>query len=184
MKRILLLLIAVVAMVACDKDNNKVWDANAMISLRCAKGARSTESPANPNHLSALEIVKQAEVIIQDWQGYQTRGGFAPAQRDYVNERLLMWSTAIIDPAHGGYQADWIEARNTVLARDLGGIAEYIEDTIAYIPNRVLIAAQKIIKPAYDRGDYDLVYKTFNEAFTFIPITGAEYRALEAKGEN
>lgn len=55
-------------------------------------------------------------------------------------------------------------------------------DTIAYIPNKVGIKAEKNIKEAYANGDYITCYELFKKAYTFYPITGAEWRALKAQG--
>ena len=49
-------------------------------------------------------------------------------------------------------------------------ITDNLNDTIAYVPNEVLEKARKPIEEAFERGDYDAVYRMFNEAFTFLPI--------------
>ena len=40
------------------------------------------------------------------------------------------------------------------------------------------------IKKAYDAGNYDEVYRLFQEVYTAIPITPSEYQKLVEKGEN
>lgn len=162
-----------------DKGNNK-WDPNAMISLR----AQSVRSVRAEGHLTPLEIVEKTTEMqwrLPNEEGKTSRG-FSEPQRDFANERLLMWGTDIIR-FDGKYVADYVEGFDVVLIMDKEGTQQR-GDTIAYIPNRVLRAAAKIIKPAYDSGDYATCYKTFDEAFTFIPITGAEWRALKDKNEN
>ena len=55
-------------------------------------------------------------------------------------------------------------------------------DTVAYIPNAVIQRAEAAIKTAFDAGDYDECMRLFEEAYVFIPTTGAEWRALKAAG--
>lgn len=56
-------------------------------------------------------------------------------------------------------------------------------DTIAYIPNKVVIEAEQKIKAAFDAGDYEECLRLFKEAYVFTPTTGPQWRALKAKGE-
>lgn len=58
-----------------------------------------------------------------------------------------------------------------------------IHDTIGYIPNRVVEQAETAIHSAFEAGDYEECMRLFEQAYIFIPITGAEWRALKAKGE-
>lgn len=177
MKRFLLLGI-VLLLAGCDKEKNSKLDPGAMISIRAAQGGRANAE----GHLSALEIVQKTELI--QWRMPKDRSGergFADSQRDFANERLLMWGTDIIDHA-GRYMPDFVEGFDMVLIMEDSDHQR--SDTIAYIPNGVLRAAKEIIKPAFDRGDYATCYKVFDEAFTFTPITGAEWRALKDAGNN
>ena len=57
-------------------------------------------------------------------------------------------------------------------------------DTIAYVPNAQLEAAEKLVRAAYERGEYDRCYQILEKAYTFIPITGAQWRKLKAKNKN
>lgn len=178
MKKILLLGV-ILLLSSCGKDNdnnNGKWDPNAMISLRAAQSVRAA------GHLTPLEIVEKTlemQWYMPNGEG-KTARGFSEPQRDFTNERLLMWGTDIISQ-NGQYETDFIEGSDMVLI--MGTVLER-GDTIAYIPNSVLRAAAKIIKPAFEAGDYATCYKTFDEAFIFIPITGAEWRALKDKNEN
>ena len=57
-------------------------------------------------------------------------------------------------------------------------------DTIAYVPNAQLEAAEKLVRAAYERGEYDRCYQILEKAYTFIPITGAQWRKLKAENKN
>lgn len=188
MKRLFFLSVIILTMlVSCSKDDNGngKLDPNAMISLRPAPGVKSD---SDPGHLTAKEIVEQTEYI-----GFRniphfgddrpTTRGFADRQRDLVNNRLLMYGTDIIDQ-DGIYTDEFIEGTDFVFVRNLGTGLAPVLDTIAYISNATLRSAEAAIKSAYTKQDYEACYKIFDEAFTFIPITGAEWRALKAAGTN
>ena len=184
MKNLLLLSILFIAFAACssDDENNNVLDSDAMISLRPAAG---TKASTNPEHLSGLEIVKQATGVKlwnKDMNPDNAIGrGFADAQRDTVNVRLLMWGTDIIDQ-DGKYVPDFIEGEDLVLVMHHDNNIDM--DTIGYIKNTTLRTAETQIKEAFEKKDYAKCYEIFDEAFTFLPITGTEWRELKAKNEN
>ena len=56
--------------------------------------------------------------------------------------------------------------------------------SIAYIPNATLRTAETAIRAAYEAKDIEACYTAFNTAYTFTPITGAEWRALKSAGQN
>lgn len=184
---ILAIAAACIAATACDKDNGRLG-ANAMVSLRAAKGVRA-EVVENPEHLSALEIVKLTNDMAfwcpryypDNTQGFYR--GFADVQRDYANERLLMWGTDIIHDETGVIQNMFIGGEDIVLRRATDPVRGMV-DTIAYIPNSTLRAAESAVREAYAKKDYTAVYKLFDTAFTFTPITGDEWRELKRQGLN
>jgi len=59
-----------------------------------------------------------------------------------------------------------------------------ISDTIAYIPNSTLIKGLSKIESAYFDGNYDECTRLFQTEFTFIPISGYEWRKLKAENNN
>lgn len=193
MRQILLfagLIAMLLAASSCEDKNDGRLDPNAKISLRAAKNTPKTADAATraEEHLSAREIVERAHTIaftnkryIPDSKGI-TRG-FAENQRDIANERLLMYGTDIISYPQGELNNNFIGAEDVVI-QGLVNLELSILDTIAYIPDATLRAAEIAVKEAYAREDYTAVYKLFDSAFTFLPITGAEWRELKAKGQN
>lgn len=173
---------------SCEKGSKgQLLDPNAMISIRPAAGVPSGKAETNPEHWSAERIVRQVNGIyfqnnILD-PGATYGRGFGPQQRDLENMRLLMFGTDIIDQG-GYYVTSFIEGENVLLVYIIPSVIAPLIDTVAYVPNSVLRKAQVEIKAAYDAGDYTTCYSLFDKAFTFIPITGAEWLALKAKGEN
>jgi len=170
---------------SCD---NKVitgqLDPNAMINIRPGSpifaqnnaGLRSI----NAGHLSALEIVKQTTNLMYTYQGDPWARGFSEPQRDTITPMLKMWGTDIID-FDGNYMPKFIESENCILQRIINANKpNMVIDTIAYIPNAVLRAAEARIKQAFAREDYTTCYHVFDSAFVFIPITGSEWETLKA----
>ena len=164
------------------KPDLKSWKSNSM------KVKSSVE------YLSSAEIVKQTTVIHFTTTLYGKPASatrmFDPAQRDTVSAvpMLKMWGTDVIKE-DGTIEVGFIEAKDLVLeiwhGWDKGfPFSQCKIDTIAYIPNSVLRAAETAIKQAYNTKDNETVYRLFNEAFTFRPTTGAEYKALKLQGLN
>lgn len=196
MKQIVLLagVAIMLAATGCDDKNkgNGRLDPSAMVSLRYAKTAPQTSATTQESradgHLTAREIVDQAnDICFTNKRLYpdldQTSRGFSDAQKDYVNERLLMWGSDIINPETGALTSVFIGGEDMVLRRAVD-IDKDIVDTIAYLSNATLRTAEAAILEAYAREDYTAVYKLFDEAFTFTPITGAEWRELKRQGIN
>lgn len=184
MKKILLLLaVALVAFVGCEDEKNGLMDPSAMISIRPATNTR-TEATPNPERLTALQVVEQAtdlEFWNKEIYGNKAVGiGFTDVNRDIPNVRLLMRGTHIIDQ-DGKYVPDFIEGEDIVLWKYR---SDEDIDTIAYVKNATLRSAEILIKDAYAKQDYEACYALFDEAFTFIPITGAEWRELKDQDKN
>ena len=177
----LILLLAIILFASCEKEpiSKGKLDPNALISIRPAAGVKS--------YLSAKEIVKQtSDMSFYNLKMYSLpiARGFAPAQRDTLNVRLMMWGTDIIDQ-QGLYHPNFIEGKDFVFRKavDLGHYPP-IYDTLAYIPNSVITEAREKIVTAFADSNYTEVYRLFDVAFTFTPITGPEWRALKASGQN
>lgn len=172
---------------SCDnKVTTGQLDPNAMINIRPGSpifaqnnaGLRSI----NSSHLSALEIVKQTTNLKYTFQGNPWGRGFSDPQRDTIAPMLKMWGTDIIS-MDGELVPDFIESSNCILQRIINGDKpNMVIDTIAYIPNAVLRAAETRIKEAFAKEDYTTCYHVFDSAFVFIPINGAEWEVLKAAG--
>lgn len=187
MKKLLFLAILSLAFAACE-DDKFILPAGTTVSIKPAPGAWDSpqkikgEEPTS-QYLSAIEIVRQAVGIsFQNSALFDDRSvdrGFSKEQRDTISDPpcLKMWATDIIS-MFGDYDPTFIGSTDCVLIRALSA---YERDTIGYIPNSVLRAAEVQIKAAYDAQDYESVYQLFDEAFTFYPVTGAEWRALKAE---
>lgn len=176
---IVLVACAVSVFTACRKDDNKgKLDPSAKVYISPAPGVKA--AAANPEHLSAREIVLQARMISwphNDNEEKHYRLGVDDWNRDTVNNRLMLSSTHVIS-YEGELALTFIGAHDMVLV--LLNDELMARDTIAYIPNHTIIEADKAIRAAYAREDYASCYKLFETAFRFIPITGEEWRDLKA----
>lgn len=179
MKR-LVFIVVILAIFGCKKDDKGRLDKDAMISIWPSGATKAMV------HLSNYEIVRQAESLSfysPSFTGPGTRG-FTKDQRDTINTRLLMFGRDIIDQ-FGNYVPEFIEGNDFVIRRNLATPVQTPKwDTIAYIPNSVIQAAKTAIQKAYAEGNFTEVYRVFDEAFTFIPCTAEEWRALKSTQQN
>lgn len=182
MKKMLLMLIIISSLfISCEKETKFKLDPNSTIAITYA--AEATRSDV---HFSAKEIVLQAGSIRfydTSYEAISTRG-FSESQKDTINNRLLMLSTDILDPIGDSIRIlpNFIEGRNVVIIRLNENLST--RDTIAYVPAAVHRKAEKDIYAAFEVGDYEKCMQLFEKAFTFVPITGAEWRALPENNVN
>lgn len=182
MKKLFILLTCIAVLASCSKGNE--WDSDHPININ----VRETLSRADTTDTTARRLTPK-EIVQQTWSiqlhnvdeygiVYEPVRGFSDAQIDTVNWRLKMWSTDIID-FRGNLMDGPLDFLNSY---DVTLIKESCE-VIAYIPNSVLETAREEIISAYNDGDYDRVYDLFDDAYTAIPITQAEYDELVKNGE-
>ena len=193
MKKLFIFLALAAIVTSCKTDEPQAFQIKDtdMISIKPSASAMNAMKvkAVDSEHLSALEIVKQTTLIsFKDIQGSIWGRTFAGEQRDTISPKLLMWATDVITLG-GELQVDgtgFIEATDVVFVRYStdSGDPNNVIDTIAYIPNSVLRTAETAIRAAYESKDIEECYSLFNEAYTFAPITGAEWRALKAEGQN
>ena len=177
MKKVIYLFVVVLLMAACkgNEPQKKVFDSNAMIVIRGQQTqGGSPAQRAMIEGLTDLEIVQKAGNIkyTSNWSSnyYEKKPvtlarTFSEGKKDFKKPALLMQGVDII-----GYDGK----KNFLYKGFLYGydvfITDTLNDTIAYVPNEVLEKARKPIEEAWERGDYDAIYRMFNEAFTFLPI--------------
>jgi hypothetical protein len=189
MKKVLFITLMAIVATACHNDeieSDRFYiSPNAMVYIKPASGVKS----ASADHLTALEIVKQAAMI--EFRNERVFGaqnvdcGFNDLNRDTVSNppRLKRWATDLINynTAQGYHMVkDIIYGENVVFSRLVNGK----RDTIAYTPNSVMRKMEADIIQALAEQDTVLAYQVFNESFTFTPITGPEYRTLMKNGSN
>ena len=176
MRRILILLCVVAVattFASCDKGDK--WR-NGTLAIN----VRESVATKADGHLTPAQIVRKAYSLDMSngIDSFHGRRGWAPEQRDTVNNKLMMYSTDVI-----GIDGELKNGQYSFINTKSAYIVDSNEVVIAYIPSSVLKKAHDDIIEAYNRNDYDAVYKLFNDAYEAIPITQAEYDALVERGE-
>ena len=155
--------------------------------------------------LSPLNITKySAGIISVDTKNQQGNFGLSDDMRDIENSRIKMWSGMIISKRPHKVEGVWGSVQKWMLLddgwisdRDVRLTVGYLQSVttddgvvipagihvVAYIPNAKMDIAQKAIRKAWSEGNNEEVYRLFQEAFTFIPITDKAWKELKAKGE-
>ncbi len=186
MRKILCIVMLVwAALTACKKDDPEPFrlDPDAKVYVKPSANLIQSKSDA---HLTPLEVVKQA-TSLRFYNDISFPGVYGTATwvgKDTISEipALLRWGRDIIYDQTGygdfGIQEEFIYGYDMVICS--GTHPNY--DTLAYIPNSVVTAAREAILEAFANEDEELVYELFQEAFRFIPITGAEYKDLKDQG--
>lgn len=189
MKKILFITVLAAIFAACESNEPKRFEIDPSVTVNI-KGLSQPQKASgvfkvDNVHLSNLEIVKQTFALRFTHNGTEYARGFDEGQRDttHTSPMLKMWGTDIL------YYEELIDGTQTgdvLLApyflEASGCVLETIKgDTIAYIPNAVLRDAESRIKALFNAKDYQPIYKIFNDAYTFIQITGSEYRELESE---
>ncbi len=154
--------------------------------MRDAQDTTATDDPV----LTPREVVEQAITFLftdPETGKIDMPIAIADEQKDYENERIVMWGGMIMNDHHnkeGRLELDdyFFKVRDLrILARLQGDEKE--QRIIAYIPNKRMEEAEVAITKAYNEGRYDDVYRLFQELYTAIPTTTARWQALKAKGE-
>ena len=135
------------------------------------------------------EVVEQAITFLftEPRHGQPDRPlGIDDVQKDYENNRIVMWGGMIMNDDNnkeGRLELNdyFFKVRDLrILARLQGDEKE--ERIIAYIPNKRMEEAEVAITKAYKDGNYDEVYRLFQELYTAVPTTTARWQALKKKG--
>ena len=186
-------MLTVLALTACNgKDKPKgQLKQGAMVyinvkqdGLKAMDGTTSTDEKL----YTPAEVVKEASNFCLDTPEGVINGlnGISDEMKDFENNRIKMWGEQIIN-RDGELVEYFMKCKNVrIIAGNVPGKTNPTVDEgiIAYIPNKVMQEGWIKIKKAYDAGNYEEVYRLFQEVYTAIPITPSEYQKLREKGEN
>lgn len=195
MKRVTytMLLLGAILLTACTPKQapteSKLLDKGAMLYINIRNNAmkvtNATDTTTTDDQIpTPREVVERAGSFM--YKDHKTGKpnmplAIAPEQLDVENERIKMWGEMIVEP-DGTLNDYFIKLRDLrILAPMRDGETE--NPIIAYIPNKRMEEAEVAITKAYNDGNYDEVYRLFQELYTAIPTTTARWQALKAKGE-
>lgn len=195
MKRVTytMLLLGAILLTACTPKQtpteNKLLDKGAMLYINVRnqpmRVTESTDTTTTEDPIpTPREVVDQAMTFMyKDYETGKPNMALAvgPEQKDFENNRIKMWGEMIVE-RDGTLNDYFLKVRDfRILARLQGN--ETKQRIIAYIPNKRMEEAEVAITKAYNEGNYDEVYRLFQELYTAIPTTTARWQALKAKGE-
>lgn len=191
-KVLMMIAVVAVAMTSCKDENNGRLrdDAKIYINGATLKNVRYGKDRT----LTAAEIVRLDSLTLM---ATNERGGdiqfgeyfcFANNNLDTVNNRIAMKAGNLDEIESNVFlgTSKYTHATQFYITKWWYSAEErkLVFDTIAYIPEQQrLEAAEQIIK-LWNTEDWDTLYALFENAFTFVPCTGAEFKELQEKGLN
>ena len=209
-KVFLLSLMACLLLASCEKDK-KGLDPNAKISVTGVRSLTKADAGDIPaGGIDGTGITDSLEFITKyafDCHMVMP-GGLTPSRafgfteddyyllRDLENNKLKFWGSdaissdgQLLGPFVATYTdivvvvAKWPDGTAAMpLGFDMVQHDKITYDTVAYIPKSVVLEARAKITAAFNDGDFDTCYKLFDEAYVFLPTTGAKWRALKQTG--
>ena len=208
MKHIVLLLLLSASLLSCKKEEATTFP-NRLAINGVASLSRSARDPQNLKDTLNRIVKYTLQMLGRDFGAYTFEFG-APGtkswHRDTVNGRFFFWDLFVLSKdkkevgqflkdaqdvvyriernAEGNIWGPSSETNDLYYANQKNPNVIYYTDTVAYTPNSVIRKAREGVEAALAKKDYNLCRKIFDEEIVFIPITGAEYRELQARGEN
>lgn len=193
-----LLLLGAILLTACNpkqEPTQKGLDPSARLYINVRsntmKVTNSTDTTTAEDPIpTPREVVERAGCFMftEPRQGLTDRPlGIDDVQKDYEHERIMMWGGMIMNDFNN--KEGRLELNDYFIKlRDLRILApmkdgETENPIIAYIPNKRMEEAEAAITKAYNEGNYDEVYRLFQELYTAVPTTTARWKALKEKGE-
>ena len=180
--------LTVLALTACNEKPKGQLKQGAMVYINVKeKGLKAMEGDTNTEEklYTPEEVVKEALNFCLDTPEGVINGlnGISDEMKDFENNRIKMWGEQIVD-RDGELVEYFMKCKNVRICNGKYPDKDNHRNIIAYIPNKVMQEGWIKIKKAYDAGNYDEVYRLFQEVYTAIPITPSEYQKLVEKGEN
>lgn len=193
--KLLAVVAVVMAVTACngDKPNGRL-EQGAMLYINVKNGnlksmdVRATDGDNKEGLLTPREIVETATAMVFAHPDGRknTNISILPEQKDVENERIKMWGEQVIHE-DGTLNEYFITLRDVriVAPNKLDKDGKMIPDfnVTGYIPNEVMERAEREIRKEYAAGNYDKVYKLFQDAYTATPINLEMWEALQKEGK-
>lgn len=209
-KLLILSLLAGFILVSCEKDKKNL-DPNSKISVTGVRSlTKADAADVSAEGIAGTGITDSLEFITKyAFDCHMAMpGGLTPSRafgftdedyyllRDLENNKLKFWGSDAIS-SDGLFLGPFVTTNAdmvVVVAKWADGTAamplgfdmmqhdNVTFDTVAYIPNSVVLEARAKITSAFAAGDYDACYKLFDDAYVFLPTTGPKWRALKASG--
>jgi|APDOM4702015191_1054821.scaffolds.fasta_scaffold130552_2 hypothetical protein len=184
MKKFLaVVVLASAALCGCEKEQKGGIDPNSTISIRGKMSLKSTGTPAEVKFVVRYASGFRGFSESDNKAGYGR--GFSDTQRDSVNYLLKWWGVDVVYEDGNGqqhlgnmltdikniYVTAFFDKDGRPINPRSSAIPAFCDyDTIAYIPNEVVMRARKDITAAFAAGNYQRCYQLFDSAYVFVPM--------------
>lgn len=196
-KKLFMALVFTTCLVGCKEDENKVGNYSPIYINGVDAGNKSIQQ-----RRSVHEILTRGTFYLKDTELFESFDGeisvmttgkqFLPWDNniDTINDRLIMDAgNVLFDGQLNWLGGSFLRGRNYYIQYvnlhtdedgnyNGNGVKEWL-DTVGYIPNHVIEEAQIKILDLWKEGKVDEIYKTFQDAFYFIPCTGEEFKSIK-----
>lgn len=186
MKQTLLMLVSILMLASCSNDDN---DSIGRLTLN-GKNTPTLKAATNDpqklmtvheicayesGYINELGTKENFSITLQSDSVGSNYGTLVPASTDFrtdtINDRLIMPSDCLIENGELGY--GWIDRRNVYI--QLVDHEGHSSDTVAYVPNDIIITMGDSIIKLWEQGKIAELNKVFTEAYVFIPCTGKQF---------
>lgn len=197
-KLFFLLAFAVLVFSSCDKEKFEVGS-KAIVKPASLSSNKASDAmrAASTTYEVALNVVKKSDYMlykmpIPEWNyaiANCTHAIFKD-QKDTISEVPTIALPTTLFYANNTFLEVWCNTTDVIFADflynyyDSGKGYVDIYDTLAYIPNAVMQATGETLLKAVQDEDAVTCKKILSDGYKFIPITGAEWRALKKAGQN
>lgn len=187
-RKLFMILVFAACLVGCKEDENKIDNFSPIYIKGVDAGNKSIQQRRSVHEiLTRGNLWLMSRGMFDNFMG--ERGPidwgkqFLPWDNniDTINDRLIMDAGNVL---YDG-QLNWLGG---MFLRGRNYYIQFVEydgehridlDTVGYIPNQVIEEAQLKILELWKAGDIDAIYKTFQDAFYFIPCTGEEFKSIK-----
>lgn len=187
-RKLFMILIFTACLVGCKEDENKIDNFSPIYIKGVDAGNKSVQQRRSVHEiLTRGNLWLMSRGMFDNFMG--ERGPidwgkqFLPWDNniDTINDRLIMDAGNVL---YDG-QLNWLGG---MFLRGRNYYIQFVEydgehridlDTVGYIPNHVIEEAQIKILDLWKEGKVDEIYKTFQDAFYFIPCTGEEFKSIK-----
>ena len=190
-KTLLILSVAALLLTACDKEpkaeNKQQEFKEGYVYINVENEMKNGDEEKVP---TAEEVVREAHWLkcTNDLGEENSLLGLGEQNKDYENNRLRFHSDMVVEKRpYYDKEADKLKERwelcpYFIPCRDVR-VVDGQTNVIAYIPNAAMEKAEREIRAAWDKGDINECVRLFHEAWTCIPITGAQWDKLKEEGK-
>ena len=187
MKNLIFAIIGIVALLltAC-KDEEKKFNPDAPIYIRGVDALNKNVKYGVDERLTAHKIctLDSISLVSDDGvNGVMPLYCLAYGNLDTINDRIVM-TAGNIDVLEDNVFINNPVFSDFFIAKSVHTDHGYVWDTLGYVPNYQREAARAKIAELWEKEDWDAIYEVFQNAFTFIPCTGKEFRELKEQGLN